>query len=66
MGLTGGQCDTGPNVFHCVFNGPAVKAAAFCNGESSLVSIKPGDKCPEQIGKLKCVKVFFYSIIFPY
>lgn len=64
MGLTGGQCDTGPNVLHCVFNGPAVKAATFCNGDASLVSIKAGDKCPEQVGKYKCVKVFLNIFVY--
>jgi len=58
-GLDGGQCDTGPNVLHCIFNSPSVSSAQFCNGDKSLVSIKSGDKCPDQFGKYKCVKVNF-------
>lgn len=58
QGILGGECDSGPNVLHCIFNSPAVPSAQFCNGDKSLVSIKTGDKCPDQVGKYKCVKVY--------
>lgn len=60
-GLEGGECDTGPNVLHCLFNSPSVPSAQACNVDKTLVSIKTGDKCPEQIGKFKCVKVYLYK-----
>jgi hypothetical protein len=60
MGLLGGECDSGPNVLHCLFSSPSVPSAQFCNGDKSLVSIKSGDRCPDQVGKYKCVKVICY------
>jgi hypothetical protein len=58
LSYTGGRCDIGPDVLHCLFDDPSKQSVKFCNGELlSLVTIPSGYYCKEQVGKLKCVNV---------
>ena len=58
----GGRCDTGPDTSNCLFDDPSLPSAKFCNGEYALVSIPSDYSCRDQIGKYKCVMVYFYKI----
>jgi hypothetical protein len=52
---TGGRCNKGPDVLHCLFDDPTFASAKFCNGEQSLISIPNTFKCAELHGLYKCV-----------
>jgi len=55
--FTGGRCQTGPDVLHCLFDDKFSKTAGLCAGENSLVEIPENYKCQEQKHKYKCVKI---------
>jgi hypothetical protein len=59
--FTGGRCESGPNVVHCLFDDPSNQVAANCNGSLMLMQIAQGYKCKDLIGKFKCVKKSYPS-----
>ena len=59
--FTGGRCNTGPNVLHCIFNDPTVEAAAYCSEDKILKAIPSSYSCKEQIGHYKCVNKMYIS-----
>jgi hypothetical protein len=54
--FTGGRCNTGPNVIHCLFDSIFISSANFCSVNNALVNIPQNYKCKEHIGQYKCVQ----------
>ena len=54
--FSGGRCESGPNVLHCLFEDPSKQVASNCNGSLMLMQIQSGYKCKDLVGKFKCVK----------
>jgi len=54
--FTGGRCDTGPNVEHCLFDDPSKEVASNCSGSLVIMMIPNTYQCKDQIGKYKCLK----------
>ena len=54
--FTGGRCETGPDVLHCLFDSITNPFANLCNDSMVLVSIPQNYKCKEYVGQYKCVK----------
>jgi len=54
--FTGGRCDKGPNVVHCLFEDPSKPVAGNCTGNLVIMMIPNTYQCKDQIGKYKCLK----------
>jgi hypothetical protein len=54
--FTGGRCEKGPDVSHCLFNDPSAEVAGNCTGSLVIMQIPKTYHCKNQIGKYKCVK----------
>jgi hypothetical protein len=54
---TGGRCEIGTDVTHCLFDDKFSKSASFCSGENALMKIPDDYKCKTQKMKYKCVKI---------
>lgn len=54
--FTGGRCDKGPDVTHCLFNDPSAEVAGNCTGSLVIMQIPKTYHCKNQVGKYKCVK----------
>lgn len=59
--FTGGRCESGPDVLHCLFDNPSNTVATNCNGGFMLMKIQNDYKCKDQVGKYKCIKVIMYD-----
>lgn len=53
--LTGGKCETGPDVTHCLYEDISVDATKYCSGNSIMIQIPSNYKCVSQRNKFKCV-----------
>jgi len=54
--FTGGRCEKGPDVTHCLFDDPSAEPANNCTGNLAIMPIPGTYQCKDQIGKYKCVK----------
>jgi hypothetical protein len=57
--VTGGRCDKGPDVTHCLFDDPSAKVAGNCTGQLVIMQIPNTYQCKDQIGKYKCVRKIY-------
>ena len=56
--FTGGRCDKGPDVVHCLYNDPSSEVAGNCTGSLIIMAIPTTYQCKDQIGKFKCLQNF--------
>ncbi|MFM7859074.1 MAG: hypothetical protein ACKO96_45920, partial [Flammeovirgaceae bacterium] len=54
--FTGGRCEKGPDVSHCLFKDPSAEVAGNCTGSLVIMQIPKTYHCKNQVGKYKCVK----------
>jgi hypothetical protein len=47
-GITGGKCDKGPDVTHCIFNTPIPETAKYC-GQDNKTFLARSNKCKESL-----------------
>jgi len=53
--FTGGRCDKGPDVLHCLFEDPSKEIAGNCTGSQVIMMIPSTYHCRDQVGKYKCM-----------
>jgi hypothetical protein len=53
---TGGKCDTGPDVTHCLFDDASSDSAKYCTGQLMMLQVSKTYKCQSQREKYKCIK----------
>lgn len=53
--FTGGKCETGPDVVHCLYEDISVDSAKYCSGNAILVQVPSDYQCVSQRNKYKCV-----------
>lgn len=59
--FTGGRCDKGPNVLHCLFDDPSKEVAGNCTGSQVIMMIPKTYHCKDQVGKYKCMMKVYSS-----
>jgi len=60
--FTGGRCDKGPNVLHCLFEDPSTEAAGNCTGDLVIMTVPKTYQCKDQVGKYKCLKKIYPNV----
>jgi len=58
---TGGRCDKGPDVLHCLFEDPSKEVAGNCTGSQVIMMIPKTYHCRDQVGKYKCMMKVYGS-----
>ena len=59
---TGGRCEQGPDVLHCLFENKFNESVKYCTGENSLMKLPDDYKCKSQKNNYKCVRLQYGTV----